>query len=71
MMTAKDLGLPKDLLDKITSKFWRLNNLYYIRDKDGKLVKLKLNKAQVTVIKDYRHNKKIILKSRQRGISTG
>lgn len=71
MMTAKDLGLPKDLLDKITSKFWRLNNLYYIRDKDGKLVKLKLNKAQVTVFKDYRHNKKIILKSRQRGISTG
>ena len=70
-MTAKDLGLPKDLLDKITSKFWRLNNLYWIRDKDGKLVKLKLNKAQVTVFKDFRHNKKIILKSRQRGISTG
>ena len=70
-MTAKDLGLQKELLDKITSKFWRLNNLYYIRDKDGKTVKLKLNKAQVTVFKDFRHNKKIILKSRQRGISTG
>ena len=70
-MTAKDLGLPKELMDKITSKFWRLNHLYYIRDKDGKTVKLKLNKAQVTVFKDFRHNKKIILKSRQRGISTG
>ena len=70
-MTAKELGLPKELMDKITSKFWRLNHLYYIRDKDGKTVKLKLNKAQVTVFKDYRHNKKIILKSRQRGISTG
>ena len=44
-MTAKELGLPKELMDKITSKFWRLNHLYYIRDKDGKTVKLKLNKA--------------------------
>lgn len=58
-------------LDKLKSKFWRLNHLYWIRDKDGKEVKLKLNKAQITVFTKYKHNKKIILKSRQRGISTG
>lgn len=63
--------LSQEMLANLRSKFWRLNNLYYIRDKDGKRVKLKLNKAQVTVFKDFRHNKKIILKSRQRGISTG
>ena len=59
------------LLENLKSKVWRLNNLYYIRDKDGKEIKLKLNKAQVTVFRDFKHNKKIILKSRQRGISTG
>lgn len=58
-------------IDKLKSKFWRLNHLYWIRDKDGKEVKLKLNKAQITVFTKYKHNKKIILKSRQRGISTG
>lgn len=55
---------------KLSSKLWRLNNLYKIRDKDGKLVTLKLNDAQLKVIQKYRHNKKIILKSRQQGIST-
>lgn len=67
-MTAK---LDNSLLDNLKSKFWRLNNLYWIRDKDGKEIKLKLNKAQIIVFTKYKHNKKIILKSRQRGISTG
>lgn len=57
--------------EKLKSKFWRLNHLYWIRDKDGKKVRFKMNKAQIEVIKNHRHNRKIILKSRQRGISTG
>ena len=52
------------------SKLWRLNNLYKIRDKDGRLITLKLNHSQEKVLKEYKHNKKIILKSRQQGIST-
>lgn len=64
-------GLTPQMLSNLKSKFWRLNNLYFIRDKNGKKVKLKMNKAQVEVIKNHTHNKKIILKSRQRGISTG
>lgn len=64
------MTVDKETLDKLTSKLWRLNNLYWIRDKEGKLVKFKLNKAQMEVIKNHKHNKKIILKSRQRGIST-
>ena len=55
---------------KLSSKLWRLNNLYKIRDKDGKLVTLKLNAAQTKVLTEFKHNKKIILKSRQQGIST-
>lgn len=55
---------------KLSSKFWRLNNLYTIKDKDGTKRILKLNASQTKVLKDYKHNKKIILKSRQQGIST-
>lgn len=66
-MTA---DLKQEELSKFKSKFWRLNNLYYILNKDGKKVKFKMNKAQIEVIKDNKHNRKIILKSRQRGITT-
>lgn len=55
---------------KLSSKFWRLNNLYTIQDKNGELRKLRLNASQVKVLKKFKHNKKIILKSRQQGIST-
>jgi len=55
---------------KLSSKFWRLNNLYTIRDKNAKKQILHLNSAQTKVIKSFRHSKKIILKSRQQGIST-
>ena len=70
-MSSNIVGIDKQMLENLKSKFWRLNHLYWIRDKDGKEVQLKLNKAQITVFRDYKHNKKIILKSRQRGISTG
>lgn len=55
---------------KLLSKLWRMNNLYKIRDKDGQLVTMRLNHSQMKVLTQYRHNKKIILKSRQQGIST-
>lgn len=55
---------------KLSSKLWRLNNLYKIRDKHGKLITLKLNKSQEIILTKFRHNKKIILKSRQQGVST-
>lgn len=58
------------LANRLSSKFWRLNNLYKIRDKNGKLVTLKLNRAQIKVLKQFRHTKKIILKTRQQGITT-
>ena len=58
------------LTEKLSSKFWRLNNLYTIKDKHGVKRKLKLNNSQIKVLKKFKHNKKIILKSRQQGIST-
>jgi hypothetical protein len=55
---------------KLSSKLWRLNNLYTIMDKDGVKKKMRLNNAQMKVLTKFRHNKKIILKSRQQGLST-
>ena len=56
--------------EKLSSKLWRMNNLYTIRDKNGQKRTLKLNASQTKVLTQFRHNRKIILKSRQQGIST-
>lgn len=55
---------------KLASKLWRLNNLYKIRDKNGELRIMKLNESQLYTLTQFKHNKKIILKSRQQGMTT-
>lgn len=55
---------------KLSSKLWRMNNLYTIEDKDGVKQIMRLNHAQQKVLTQFKHNRKIILKSRQQGIST-
>lgn len=55
---------------KLASKLWRLNNLYKIRDKNGTLCTMKLNESQLYTLTQFKHNKKIILKSRQQGMTT-
>lgn len=69
-MTANKLDISEDLLEKLTSKMWRLNNLYTIEDKDGLKQIMTLNPSQIKVLSQYKHTRKIILKSRQQGIST-
>ena len=59
-----------DLVQKLSSKLWRLDNLYYIKDKDSRIHPMKLNASQRKVLTQYKHKRKIILKSRQQGIST-
>lgn len=61
----------KDFIKKIASKEWRLNNLYTILDKNSVKKILKLNEAQKIAILRVKHKKKLILKTRQQGISTG
>jgi len=46
-----------------------LNNLYYIRDASGANVKFKPNPVQQTIINNL-HNKTVILKARQFGVTT-
>ena len=55
----------------LSSKLWRLNNLYTIVNKDGDPVTFQMNYAQHMVYAQSReHPRVIILKSRQQGIST-
>lgn len=55
----------------LTSKLWRLNNLYKIVDKDANAVTFRMNLGQHKVYAASRsHPRIIILKSRQQGIST-
>lgn len=55
----------------LKSKLWRLNNLYRIVNKDGKLCTFNMNLAQHKVYaRSRQHPRQVILKSRQQGIST-
>ena len=59
-----------ELVQNLSSKLWRLNNLYYIKDKNSNIGPMHLNASQTKVLTQYQHKRKIILKSRQQGIST-
>jgi len=55
----------------LPNKLWRMNVLYKIKNKSGRVVRFVLNDAQLKVYKELlSHPRLIILKSRQRGIST-
>ena len=53
----------------LSNKDWRLSNLYWIKDKEGKRIKFKPNYAQARFISEQ-HGLDIILKARQQGFTT-
>ncbi len=57
------------VLDRLGSIEWRLDNLYFIKDKFGKKVKFIRNDSQNRLWKE-KHTLNLILKDRQRGFST-
>ena len=57
------------LLDKLADRFYRLNNLYFITDKNGKKVKFKMTAEQLHYF-DNEHERNVILKARQLGFTT-
>ena len=66
-------GISKEYFEKyyLSSKLWRLNNLYTVVNKEGAEVTFRMNLAQHVVYSATRkHPRCIILKSRQQGIST-
>ena len=62
-------ALSDEIVELWADRRWRLNNLYWIEDKYGKVVKFKLNPAQSKLL-DELHYLNIILKARQMGFST-
>ncbi len=67
------LNIDDEALKKAGAKLkdwrWRINNLYYITDKNGRTIKFKMNRAQCALF-DGMHTRNIILKSRQLGMTT-
>ena len=59
----------KELYKNLGSRFWRLNNLYWIVDEQGNKVKFVLNAVQLVLYRAL-HWLNIIPKSRQHGITT-
>ena len=58
-----------ELLSRLKSQEWRLNNLYSIKDKSGAKVRFKPNWAQQELF-DGLHTRNLILKARQLGFTT-
>ena len=66
------LYLNKEELDfwkNLNDYKWRINNLYYIKDKHGKKIKFKVNWAQQVILDDIWFFS-LILKARQLGMTT-
>lgn len=57
------------LKNKLSDRYWRLNNLYWITDKAGARVKFHMNWAQVSLYENM-HYQNLILKARQLGMTT-
>src|SRR5574343_2111798 len=57
------------LSDLLKSRKWRINNLYWIIDKQGQMVKFKMNQFQEFIFDNFWYFT-VILKARQLGITT-
>ena len=55
--------------DQFKDPVWRLHNLYWITDKDGKVVRFRPNAEQAAFLENL-HYRNVILKARQLGFST-
>lgn len=64
-----NLKTKKQLIEALGNKWFRLNSLYHIKDKDGRQVRFRPNKAQKQRFVD-RHFRDLILKARQLGFTT-
>lgn len=66
---SQEKRLKQEALERFSDWRWRLDNLYWITDKDGRRVKFRMNWAQERLF-DGMHYLNIILKARQIGFST-
>lgn len=62
-------ALSDELVAQWSDRWWRLNNLYFVRDEYGAVYKFKLRPAQRKLLEEL-HYLNLILKARQLGFST-
>lgn len=63
------MGAASVATDQFLDPLWRLNNLYWIVDKDGRECLFNLNPSQAQIVEDL-HGRDIVLKARQLGFTT-
>lgn len=63
------MAVPAQVVDHFGDQRWRLNNLYWITDKEGRRTKFEMNWAQSQLL-DELHYLNLILKARQLGFTT-
>lgn len=63
------MAAPALAVESFSDQRWRLNNLYWITDKEGKRVKFEMNWAQEELL-DRLHFLNLVLKARQLGFTT-
>ena len=56
-------------VEQLSRQVWRLDNLYYIKNKSGRKIRFKLNWAQKKLLEEMWY-KNVILKARQLGMTT-
>lgn len=64
-----DVAQRERLKKLLSSRDWRLSNLYWIEDKWGNVIRFTPNAAQRRYLKSM-HNRNLVLKSRQHGFTT-
>lgn len=62
-------ALSQSVIDQWANPLWRLNNLYWITDKEGMRVRFETNWAQTELVQSM-HFQNLILKARQLGFTT-
>jgi hypothetical protein len=68
-MDLRDPATRVKVFQCLSSKEWRMRNLYYVKDKEGKKVLFVPNVAQEIFLKEQ-HGLDLILKARQQGFTT-
>ncbi|UTD55947.1 terminase [Halomonas sp. MS1] len=63
------MALSAKHMAKLRDKLWRLNNLYFITDKQGKKVRFRMTPEQLSYFEQM-HFRNLILKARQLGFTT-
>ena len=69
MMNELTKGQIDEIKSKLGDQMWRLENLYWITDVEGRKIKFKMNAVQ-RLLYTNRWFRNIVLKSRQQGITT-